>query len=244
MLLFIGIASFGMSLWFLSHLDHRMENDRTKSKLLWYLSHHIIGTAFDLAYLDVSYNVLDHTDPLTKNIIYETSLEPHYAIAFGIWCSILAEAFVVTIAPKPSHISHDIDHHLMIVHHVITLGLLAISFYLQLKAFGVLILFLHDISDICVTATKIAAKFKFSTLLIPSYISMISTWIYFRLYWFSWELVYTSLWSSFSTFTFLMQISTGLLTILACFHMWWFILMLRLAGRQDKVHIYENTNSD
>ncbi|KAJ8408242.1 hypothetical protein AAFF_G00256560 [Aldrovandia affinis] len=97
------------------------------------------------------------------------------------------------------------DSTVMVVHHIITLALITFSYAFRYHNIGVLVLFLHDLSDIQLEFTKLNVYFKTrggSNHVINDILSNMGsvsfsiTWFWFRLYWFPLKVLYASCVSS------------------------------------------------
>lgn len=221
------------SLWY---FDTLFQGDRTRSKLLWFFVIHIFCTLNDYAYIDLDYDVTQNLRPETVANDYEKSLHYLYLVSIGIWMSQLLET---TVYSK----TRDVDMLVMCSHHLITLLLLCVSYVCKQKAFGALILFQHDASDILVSFTKLLAKLKPDSFLVPfAYIGMLITWAYYRLYRFSYVLVVSMLLPKFFHFPVEWKFCMVMLSILSGLHHYWFVLMVKIAFKTDKVKAYESVS--
>jgi hypothetical protein len=215
-------------------LDFVLEGDRRRSKLIWFFLSHVFCACHDYWYIDCNYDIsLSLYDTMDNN--YENKLSTLYLVAGGIWLSQLLE---LTIFSK----TRDIDIFTMFSHHILTLLLLLVSFRIEKKAFGVLILFQHDTSDILVSFTKLIAKYRPNSLILKfSYIAMLLIWAYYRLYWFSYVLVVNTLVPKLFEIPMMWKTCVLMLVILAFLHHYWFFLMIKIAFKPDKVKAYESS---
>ena len=173
----VTVAGFTWSFWLLGHLDSQCGGDRAKSSIPWFLCQQVLCTVVELLCIDFKYEVLNHLDKDAVDLVYEQSLHLPYCLTIGIWLSVLVEALLMR--------RDEVDSTVMLIHHFATLALLLISAYLEFRAFGILVLFLHDASDLSVTMTKLLAKTDArQDMVVTSYVIMMASWIYFRLYWF------------------------------------------------------------
>jgi hypothetical protein len=219
------------SLWC---FDRLFQGDRKRSKMLWFFFLHICCTAHDYIYVDQDYDITRHLQADMADGNYEGSLHYLYLVSIGVWLSQLLET---TVYAKTS----DVDVVVMCSHHVITLALLLVSFACKQKAFGALILFQHDVSDIFVSFTKMMVKLRPDSPIVPiAYVYMLATWAYWRLYRFSYVLVGITLLPTFFELPMVWQSCVVMLSCLAGLHHYWFILMVRIAFKTDKVKAYES----
>lgn len=219
------------SLWF---FDTLFQGDRRRSKLIWFFMLHICCTAHDYAYIDLNYDIMHHIQAQTAYSEYERSLHYFYLISIGVWLSQLLE---ITIYAK----TRDVDVVVMCSHHCITLSLLIVSYAYKQKAFGALVLFQHDSSDILVSFTKMMVKLRPNSLIVPvAYVSMLAIWAYCRLYRFAYVLVATTLLPKFLEFPIEWKLCVLMLCILCTLHIYWFVLMVKIAFKNNKVKAYES----
>lgn len=74
----------------------------------------------------------------------------------------------------------------MIVHHVVTIVLVVSSYFvLNVQRFGVLVFWTHDVCDVFVCLTRILLELDCIVATAASYIALMSTWVFYRLYVFS-----------------------------------------------------------
>jgi hypothetical protein len=231
--MYIFFSSVVFLISFLQLLDTFFK-DRNFAKLIWFLFIHTICSAVDMKYINVDYNVLMNLNPETIDHDYENSLLPVAQIALATWTSALIECTIMTKGKK------EMDLMQMIIHHGVTITLILLSIIFDFKAFAVVVLAVHDISDVFVIICKITARMKFLDIfLVPSYLSMLASWIYYRFYLFGYLFLYQKLSSVFFTTSHVGRICTIFLSSLLCLHVYWFILMLKLALKKDRVKQFE-----
>jgi len=133
------------------------------------------------------------------------------------------------------------DSIVMLIHHFLTMSLIGFSFAIRYHKIGMVVLFLHDVSDICLEFSKCNVYMKtrnnqydtwadrLSTL---GFISFASTWFVFRLYWFPLKVLYST---SYGVTQFhehavpFYFIFNALLWALLCLHVYWFIFIVSLS---------------
>jgi len=81
----------------------------------------------------------------------------------------------------------------MMLHHIITIALIVYSFINNYVRIGSLVLFVHDISDICGSLSKITLHSKYDVITMISYCGLLITWIYFRLFVYPFHVIYSAL---------------------------------------------------
>jgi len=143
------------------------------------------------------------------------SLMSFYYIQFAFH---IAETIMHLVSPRRS------DFMEMMIHHVATLSLVLYSMMYNRTNVGVLIMFLHDISDIPVYLCKTFSDTKFTGTTVVSFVLLISGWIYFRIYALG-MIIYELLLNS-EGFHFGM---TCVLIVLYALHYYWLFLMFKIA---------------
>jgi hypothetical protein len=118
----------------------------------------------------------------------------------------------------------------MIVHHVVTMLLLISSYQADHCPEGTVILFLHNVPDIFTSTTKCVHALNLKTQTFISYLGMVSTWMYFRLYLLS-MYAYSVVSNPGSV---LMWYSGMGLWCLECLHIFWFYLFLQMGAKFAK----------
>ena len=76
----------------------------------------------------------------------------------------------------------------MLLHHFVTLSLIAFCFLTGHSGIGVLVSILHDLSDIPAYAIKLAVNTSFTVLILTVYALLLIAWIYYRVICFAYVL--------------------------------------------------------
>lgn len=143
------------------------------------------------------------------------------------------------------------DYLEMMLHHCFTIMLVLFSLLASELPIGLLILFIHDASDVVLDMMKMANYLKvedahgfFMTEIL--FVLNLVTWVYFRLYRFPIFVVYGGVWLGYSSQCGVPEAvgtlakcytagtcltSCVLLSALCCLHVFWFYLILRIAAR-------------
>ncbi|XP_032902868.1 ceramide synthase 1 isoform X1 [Amblyraja radiata] len=157
------------------------------------------------------------------------------AIAYLVQCSFYGHAIYATIYMD----AWRKDSVVMLVHHVITLALIAFSYAFRYHNVGILVLFLHDVNDILLEFTKLNVYFKNRAGVYHRLNDVVSnigccsfavSWFWFRLYWFPLKVLYATCYSSLQSvpnipFYFFFNI---LLLALTLMNIYWFLYILLL----------------
>eukprot|EP01065_Artemidia_motanka_P053646 TRINITY_DN9_c1_g1_i1.p1 TRINITY_DN9_c1_g1~~TRINITY_DN9_c1_g1_i1.p1 ORF type:complete len:345 (+),score=128.70 TRINITY_DN9_c1_g1_i1:88-1122(+) len=116
----------------------------------------------------------------------------------------------------------------MVVHHVVTIALIVGSWYKCYVRIGMLVLLVHDASDVFVCACKATHMCGMKKASHVLFVVMFFSWLYYRLWLYPTWVIY-----SVSTFpdigSFAWSLFTGLMIVLLCLHIWWFHLFVKMA---------------
>jgi hypothetical protein len=158
----------------------------------------------------------------------KSSLAALYLIQLAIWITMGFYHRFVEERKK--------DYAVMFIHHIATIILVGGSFITGYQRIGVLVLLVHDISDIPIDVMKMAnylkvegpAGFFMSEI---AYVTNMAVWIGLRLYLFPWKVMYSARVESITVAnvpTLDWALFNGMLTLLLILHLWWTALMLRI----------------
>ena len=122
------------------------------------------------------------------------------------------------------------DFYQMLVHHLVTLALLAFSFTCNFTRIGALVLFVHDIADIPLHLTKLCVYAKFKSLTDVVFIIFTVCWIATRCIYYPWYLVHHAVTYPTTVIPFhpVYYIFVTLLTSLAVLHYYWTYFIMRM----------------
>ena len=113
-------------------------------------------------------------------------------------------------------------------HHVITVGLMIISFWLGYLPIGCEILYFHELTDIVVSSLQLQKTLKMD-FLVPTFLVTIGTWAYFRVWSFGWLIF--SLLSSLDSSSYFVLLAEFCLVGLWSMHVYWLGLMVSIAAK-------------
>ena len=238
-MLAVTLVTFVAWLQTYSFLERFFSSDTRTTKLAWFSVQHVVSTCLELRFVDHEYDLMSHFDSTSKDQEYEANLSFLYAMCAGSWLAVLVQCLFERVENR------DKDHWLMVAHHLVTLLLIFLSNYAGMRAVGAYVLYLHDVSDISVAATKLIAKIVHpeSLALMASFVWMVASWVYFRIYRFAIGLVAMSLVPGLGMMRTPFKICVCGLVVLSVMHAYWLKLMLELAVRKDRVAVYENDPS-
>ncbi|KAM4888135.1 ceramide synthase 1 [Thomomys bottae] len=134
------------------------------------------------------------------------------------------------------------DSLVMLLHHVVALVLIVASYAFRYHNVGILVLFLHDISDVQLEFTKLNTYFKardgpcrrlHALLANLGCLSFCLSWFWFRLYWFPLKVLYATSHSSLVSvpdipFYFFFN---SLLLLLTAMNVYWFLYIIAFAAK-------------
>jgi TLC domain len=181
----------------------------------------------------------------SEKFAWDWTVQYHYLATLAIW--IITCSLHVQIPVKFRHK----DYYVAYLHHLVTIFLVTSSFSLELLRVGVLVMYVHDVSDIFVDLLKMANYIKLEGqkgfyLTEISYISCLLSWIYYRLYQFPVRVMKASL---YDTYVHMDKLPPGkqsylqgimpdamiiylglnvLLGILFIMHIYWFNILARI----------------
>ncbi|XP_008578375.1 PREDICTED: ceramide synthase 1 isoform X3 [Galeopterus variegatus] len=132
------------------------------------------------------------------------------------------------------------DSVVMLIHHVVTLVLIVSSYAFRYHNVGILVFFLHDISDVLLEFTKLNIYFRSCSgshhrlhALVADLgcLSFCFSWFWFRLYWFPLKVLYATCHCSLLSvpdipFYFFFN---ALLLLLTLMNLYWFLYIVALA---------------
>jgi hypothetical protein len=145
------------------------------------------------------------------------------------------------------------DYFVLYLHHIITIMLVAMSFFQDWLRGGLTVLWVHDVSDVFVDLLKMVNYLKlegprgyFASEM--AYVACVSGWVYWRLYQFPFRVIPGSMWASLVRFTpetyaeygwktpFLAEVPAmtflcTLLCVLLVLHVYWAYLLFMVGYR-------------
>jgi acyl-CoA-dependent ceramide synthase len=152
--------------------------------------------------------------------------KPPYYTLFFMSCSGYHFAALIDIF-RPENRKHKSFIELA-MHHMITMYLLVLSYMANIQS-GALVLFIHNVSDVGITQSRILLDTKYRSILPLSVYYSIGSWFYFRLFCFG-ILIYQVLFDMdyFFTNNLIPYLFTYLFCSLYLLHAFWLILMIKM----------------
>ncbi|EGD72295.1 hypothetical protein PTSG_00315 [Salpingoeca rosetta] len=129
------------------------------------------------------------------------------------------------------------DFWIMLLHHVVTVCLLAFSYFHNFHRIGMLVLMVHDVSDIFLDSGKCFHFLKWESFATVTFVGLITSWAMYRLYLYPTKLLYSAAFEGYEvtfvdeghepfTMFYLLNIWLNILQVL---HVYWFYLILKVA---------------
>ncbi|XP_035425643.2 ceramide synthase 1 [Cygnus atratus] len=160
------------------------------------------------------------------------------AIAYLLQCSFYGHSIYATVYMD----TWRKDSVVMLLHHVVTLTLIAFSYAFRYHNVGILVLFLHDVNDVQLEFTKLNVYFKHRGGVYHRLNDVISnvgcltfsvSWFWFRLYWFPLKVLYATCHSSLQSvpnipFYFFFN---ALLLVLTLMNIYWFLYIVLFVAK-------------
>ena len=120
----------------------------------------------------------------------------------------------------------------MILHHVLTVALMMVSYSIRAFMFGYSVLITHEISDMFMYLTRLVRELKQAKTLLPiCYVCLLFVWIYTRSYVFTAEVLYplvTHVVFEFDVVRYMFYICVAGLLILGILNTYWTLLVLKM----------------
>jgi len=137
------------------------------------------------------------------------------------------------------------SYYTMNLHHILTVYLIALSYFMNHFMFGVAVFILHDLSDALMWASRLLRETKFEKATIITFLLMSASWFHERVYGFITEVVLKLLFEMihprkfFSKFYFSHLFFFTALFLLAALNVYWCFQILQIAitkfiKKQDK----------
>jgi len=123
------------------------------------------------------------------------------------------------------------DYFAMYGHHLVTVALIFSSYLFHYTRIGVLVLIIHDVSDIFLDFLKLSHYLDVDLAVFITFVINMISWIYFRLYQFPFRVIHAGLFTSIALVPNgkWWALSNALLIILQILHVYWFQLLARIA---------------
>jgi len=122
------------------------------------------------------------------------------------------------------------------IHHMVTIMLLGVSWIYSFTAFGMIILFIHDVTDVPMFVVRILRRpgVALSTRVSLLAVAVVMTWMYFRVYWMGFYIVdgYTRRHQCPLNLVTPVWTALGGMVVLWCFNVYWTALVVYKVVRE------------
>jgi hypothetical protein len=115
----------------------------------------------------------------------------------------------------------------MILHHFLTIGLISLSYLTNYSTFGMVILFLHDLSDVPGMVTKVFSETIYTKTAVTAFLICIVMWFYLRLLYFPY-VIYVLLTTKPVTPFNMSETFAFFLSLLVVLHYYWFNMFMKI----------------
>lgn len=121
----------------------------------------------------------------------------------------------------------------MLLHHCMTLLLIALAYFMNYVTVSHLVLFLHDISDLFLDWARATADTQLQALTRTMSVFVVLSWVYTRLYLFPFYLIDVAYWRNKVPYedVYGKDLLGAMLHVLLVLHIYWFILIVKMAYR-------------
>jgi ceramide synthetase len=114
-----------------------------------------------------------------------------------------------------------------------TWSLIIFSYSLNMLPLGCIVMLVHDVTDLTVTLFKLTIDITPMVVQVFTYLLMLGTWVYFRLWFFPVHLIYHLYWECYQEGSICPKVNYSMLNMLfaficglLCLHVFWFYLMI------------------
>jgi hypothetical protein len=115
-----------------------------------------------------------------------------------------------------------------------TWSLIFFSYSLSMTSLGCIVMLVHDVTDLAVTLFKLTIDITPIAIQAFTYVQMLVSWVYFRLWFFPVHIIYHLYWECYSDGKICTNVNYSMLNMLLafigglfCLHVFWFFLMLQ-----------------
>jgi hypothetical protein len=88
--------------------------------------------------------------------------------------------FETVITMKNKYANHDFSE--LMLHHIVGIGMVIVSYATNFLACGYLVIFVHDVGDCFVCIFKLTVDISYMPTVAVAYIMLVVTWVYLRLF--------------------------------------------------------------
>ena len=121
-----------------------------------------------------------------------------------------------------------------VLHHLMTWSLIFFSYSLSMTSLGCIVMLVHDVTDLAVTLFKLTIDITPIAIQAITYVQMLVSWVYFRLWFFPVHIIYHLYWECYGDGKVCANVNYSMLNMLLafigglfCLHLFWFFLMVQ-----------------
>lgn len=141
---------------------------------------------------------------------------------------------------------HRVDFPEYVLHHFLTFTLVFFSYLLNYLPIGAAVMVLHDVTDLTASFFKLMIDVTPFALQMTSFVLMLVSWAYFRLYFFPVHVI-GRIYEEAQDWRGLVPMNgnsvamlSGFLFVLFCLHVFWFYIMLKGLIKRFSKQDYKN----
>jgi hypothetical protein len=130
-----------------------------------------------------------------------------YDVSYGIRIF-----YMLTMGHHLERTLHELMHQygsktffVMMLHHILTLMLIFLSFFMRQLVFGIPVLLTHDVNDIFLNASRFLRETNYKGLTNVCFITLLISWIYTRIYTFPVEVIYGAIYQAMYDVVFIQR---------------------------------------
>ena len=117
----------------------------------------------------------------------------------------------------------------MLLHHVMTVSLVGLAYYMNYVTMSSLVLFVHDVSDVFGYLVRIFVDTNYKMITLSSYIGLLISWFYMRLVIFPFDLIRVAVYvNPMPQEIYGMGVLGGMLHFLLILHIYWYYLFIKI----------------
>jgi hypothetical protein len=134
------------------------------------------------------------------------------------------------------------DYIEMLLHHLVTVALISIAYFMNYVTISVVILFVHDFSDVFGYIVRIFVDTEYKSITLVGYVGLLVTWLYLRIIVFPFDIIRNSI---YLNPTIRSMPGTVLLSVmlhcLVVLHVYWYYLFIQMGLRFVKTKTAQDT---
>jgi ceramide synthetase len=134
------------------------------------------------------------------------------------------------------------DYIEMLLHHLMTVALIGLAYFMNYVAISVIVLMVHDFSDVFGYIVRVFVDTNFKVVTLAAYLGLLISWLYLRLVVFPFDIIYYGLYLNLEIFdlpgTILLAVMLHCLVVL---HLYWYYLFIQMGLKFLKTKTTQDT---